>query len=336
MTTPSAIERRRAALPRLVLLGTLSAAFFSTTWLLNRIVSLAGGHWAWNASLRYFYVALILAAWLALRRGPHGLGAVLRRFRDRPFFWILTGSIGCGIFYSGVCFAGDHAPPWVLATTWQLTILATPLVLRGFGLRVPLHGVLFAILIFAGILLVNLNRLRDGLQLGQVLLGVVPILIAAFAYPIANQLVNRVRHDPARPPPAGPASRLDEAAAYLLLMVLGSLPFWILLLVGLAPPWPAPSQLFATFLIALCSGVLGTTLFLLARNATSDPYRIAAVDATQAGEVVFTLAGEVLLLGGALPDAVGLVGLAVVVAGLAGFMLRSRPEEAAEPVAGAP
>ena len=41
MTTPSAIERRRAALPRLVLLGTLSAAFFSTTWLLNRIVSLA-------------------------------------------------------------------------------------------------------------------------------------------------------------------------------------------------------------------------------------------------------------------------------------------------------
>ena len=71
------------------------------------------------------------------------------------------------------------------------------------------------------------------------------------------------------------------------------------------------------------AGTLATPLSLYARNLSSDPLRIAAVDATQAGEVAFALCGEAVFLGAALPDLVGWLGLLAVTGGLAGFLLQS-------------
>jgi hypothetical protein len=73
---------------------------------------------------------------------------------------------------------------------------------------------------------------------------------------------------------------------------------------------------------ALVAGCLATTLFLRARNRSTDPFRIAVVDATQAGDLAFALAGEIVLLGAALPGAAGWLGLGAVTAGLAGFIVR--------------
>lgn len=299
---------------RLLGLGLLAAALFSVTFVLNRAMSVQGGHWAWSAALRYVDMAVLLAAWVAARRGPGHLATVVREFFRRLRFWLGTGGIGFGVFYAGCCFAADHAPGWIVAATWQITILVSPLVLRGFGLAVPLRGVAFLALTFVGIAAVNAQRMAEGVTAEQILFGVVPVLVAAIAYPVGNQLLNRARHQS-----GAQAALLADPAVAVLLPTLGSLPFFALLLLVTAPPPPSSGQVAATAVVALFAGCFATALFLHARNLSNDPYRIAAVDATQAGEVGFALIGEMLLLGAPLPGLWGWLGLAATTAGLIGF-----------------
>ncbi len=146
--------------------------------------------------------------------------------------------------------------------------------------------------------------------------GVVPLCIAAFCYPIGNQLLNRLRHNTA------PLYRpLQDPLAAVLLMTLGALPFLIGLVIVVRPPAPDLGQITATGIIALVAGCLATPLFIHARNTSSNPYLIAAVDATQAGEVAFTLLGETLLTGHLSLGLADYAGLAAVMGGLTGFAL---------------
>lgn len=301
-------------MPSLLGLGLLAAALFSVTFVLNRAISLQGGHWLWSAALRYADMAVLLALWLAARRGPAALAAVWAAFVGRLRFWLMAGGIGFGVFYAGCCYAADHAPGWVVAATWQVTILMSPLVLRGFGLAVPRRGLLFLAVTFLGIVLVNVQQMAAGVTLAQVLHGVVPVLVAALAYPVGNQLLNRERHR------GGPQSALlADPVAAVLLLTLGALPFFGLLLALVQPPPPGMGQVVNTAIVALSAGCFATALFLHARNLSHDPYRIAAVDATQAGEVAFALLGEILLLGAPPPGPLGWLGLAAITAGLVGF-----------------
>ncbi len=306
-------------MPRLLGLGLLAAALFSVTFVLNRAMSLGGGHWVWSASLRYFDMALLLVGWLLFRRGPRYLADVLSLFRQRLRFWLVAGGIGFGVFYACCCFAADHAPGWIIAATWQITILATPFVLRAFGARVPLRGLVFLAFIFLGILILNAQRILAGVAPSQILAGVLPVLVAAVAYPVGNQLLNRAKH-------AGDeaATMLADPAAAVLLLTLGALPVFTVLILVTMPPLPSEGQIVATGVIALIAGCLATALFLYARNLSSDPFRIAAVDATQAGEVGFALLGEMLVLGAAPPDLLSWIGLVAVVGGLVGFAFQSR------------
>ena len=153
-------------LPRLIGLGLVAAALFSSTFVLNRAMSLAGGSWAWNAALRYIDMAVLMAGWVAFRGGVRTLGpgvaavpAAARLLadggRDRVRGFLQPASAS----------PPNHAPGWLVAATWQLTILATPLVLRAFGQRVPMRGVLFAVLIVLGIAVLNARGLAAGLPL---------------------------------------------------------------------------------------------------------------------------------------------------------------------------
>ena len=319
VTSQVPVERQQPGMPRLLGLGLLAAALFSVVFVLNRAMSLEGGHWVWSASLRYFYMTVLLAGWLLLWRGPKFLASVLRLFWQRLTFWLIAGGIGFGVFYAAICFAADHAPGWIVAATWQVTILATPLVLRAFGSRVPLHGLVFLLCIFLGIIILNARQLSHGVSLLQALAGVLPVLVAAFAFPVGNQLLNRAKH-------AGGenADVLADPAAAVLLMTLGALPLFIILIAATAPPPPSTNQLISTGIIAVLAGCLATTIFIYARNLSSEPYRIAAVDATQAGEVGFALLGEMFLLGAAPPDTLGWIGLMAVMGGLIGFTLKGR------------
>ena len=306
-------------MPQLIGLGLLAAALFSVVFVLNRAMSLEGGHWVWSASLRYVYMAALLGGWLLLRRDPGYLADVLRLFWRRLPFWLLAGGLGFGVFYAAICFAADHAPGWIIAATWQVTILATPFVLRAFGARVPLHGLAFLICIFLGVLILNVQRIFDGVTPLQAVAGMLPVLIAAVAFPVGNQLLNRAKHAGGKD-----GEILADPVASVLLMTLGALPVFIALIAVTAPPLPAASQITSTGIIAVVGGCLATTLFLYARNLSSDPYRIAAVDATQAGEVGFALLGEMFLLGAVAPGAIEWIGLAAVMCGLIGFTLKSR------------
>ena len=313
-----ASARLTPGLPGQVGIGLLAAALFSSTFVLNRAISLSGGPWIWNAALRYVDMAVLLASWIGLRGGLPRLLAVLGVFRRRLGFWLLAGGVGFGVFYLCICFAADHAPGWVVAATWQTTIVATPLVLRCFGRRVPLRGLLFAVVILAGIVTLNAGAIMAGLPGRQIMAACGPVLLAAVAYPVGNQLLNRARHA------GGDLAVLQDAPACVLLMTLGSLPVFLLALLLVTPPLPGAGQIVSTGLVALVAGCGATTLFLRARNRSADPYSIAAVDATQAAEVGFALLGEIVLLGGAWPDLAGWIGLAAVTAGLVGFVLAGR------------
>ncbi len=308
---------------KLLGLGVLAAFFFSSTFVLNRAMSLSGGFWVWSASLRYLWMIVFLCAGL-LAAGQHRLLlASLHLLRRHWRFWLLAGSVGFGIFYAGISFAASYAPSWVVATTWQFTVLASPFVLLLYGRRVPWRGVAFTLLIFGGIVLVSLGEAQAA-PWQDVVLGAVPVLIAAVANPLGLQLVweagaglrprnSRIPHitDPA----------LTNPFTRVLLLALGSVPFWLLLIVVTQPPPPTTNQWINTALVALSSGVIATSLFLAARHRAHSAYELAAVDATQAAEVIFSVAGEVLILGGALPGPLGWAGILLTIVGLVLYLL---------------
>jgi len=68
---------------RLLTLGLLAALFFSSTFILNRAMSLEGGDWVWSAVLRYAYMLLFLCLWLLITgkgRLLRDVGLVFRRY----------------------------------------------------------------------------------------------------------------------------------------------------------------------------------------------------------------------------------------------------------------
>ena len=189
---------------KLILLGLLAGAFFSSTFILNELMSNAGGHWFWSASLRYIFMWLIITAIIILQYGFTRIQALTTIFRQHWGFWCLTGSIGFGVFYTGICYAGDHVAGWVVAATFMFTVVTSLIVLMAFGQRFDKKFIIYAFLVFIGVVLVNVSEgLRasaladiDSAPMAEMLLyGALPALIAAFSYPIGNQLVWQVSHN---------------------------------------------------------------------------------------------------------------------------------------------
>ena len=300
---------------RIILIGVLASLFFSSTFVLNRAMSLEGGHWIWSASLRYFWMLAFLGFWLLVTgRGRLALDA-LRLFRKHFLFWILAGSVGFGVFYALITFSAAYAPGWVVAATWQTTILATPFVLLAFGRRVPLKALALTLLIFAGVVLINVEQASDA-KLSDVLLGALPVLVAAFAYPFGNQLVWEARQGENRFIPSIDHPAMDDSVCRVLMLTIGSLPLWVILLLVIAPPPPSTGQVMQTAIVAICSGVIATSLFLHARHLAKSTAELAAADCTQSMEVVFSLAGEAVLLGFVMPGIIGWSGIALTMLGL--------------------
>ena len=220
----------------LISIGLLSGLFFSTTFILNRMMSLEGGHWLWSASLRYAFMILILIGLISVFKGFDTIKGLIRLFLNHWKFWTLTGTIGFGGFYSLICFSADHSPGWVIAATWQLTIIATLVVLVCFGRSFPKKVWFFSIIIFAGVLMVNLSHMQV-LSLTELCMGVLPVLIAAFCYPIGNQLVweamngNRFLPDINNP-------LLENPFHKVLLLSWGCVPFWLILVAIIRPQLP--------------------------------------------------------------------------------------------------
>ncbi len=305
-------------MPRLMLLGLAAGMFFSATFIFNRAMSLEGGHWYWSAALRYAYMVLFLGVGINLFKGGAYFRQVLSEFRQHWAFWIVSGTIGFGGFYALICFAADHSPGWVVATTWQMTIIATLFVLMLFGKTFSKKIWLYSAVVFTGVLLVNISQI-EAADTMTLLLGASPVLLAAFLYPLGNQLVWEAKHG-RKGLPEVDARLLDNAFAKVFLLSLGSLPFWVLLFPFTEATIPSHGQLINVALVALFSGVIATSLFLSARNSADNASKLAAVDATQSSEVIFALAGEALFLQASLPNLMGVLGMLVACAGLIAFV----------------
>lgn len=114
--------------------------------------------------------------------------------------------------------------------------------------------------------------------------------------------------------------------AWMLLLTLGTIPFWLVLILMTTPPPPSPGQIINTALVALFSGIIATSLFLHARHLAANAYEIAAIDATQSSEVIFSLLGEIIFLQGALPGGQGAIGVILTLVGLTFYIRAQTPQ----------
>ena len=150
----------------------------------------------------------------------------------------------------------------------------------------------------------------------EILMGGLPVIVAAFCYPVGNQLVWEVQNSQHTFLPKIDNQELNQPFAKVLLMTMGSIPFWVLLIIIFQPPAPTASQISQTAVVALFSGIIATSLFLYARQISTNSYELSAVDATQSSEVIFALIGEVLFLDADLPNLLGGTGIVITILGL--------------------
>ncbi len=295
-----------------LLLGLLASVFFAVTFILNRSMELSGGSWMWSASLRFFFMLPFFVAIAAMRGTLRSLFAELKQ---SPLAWVTWSFFGFVLFYAPITYAAASGPGWLVSGTWQLTIVAgvllTPLFTdtqngKKVRRKIPLGALAISCVILAGVAFLQLEK-SNGLTMSAFSVGVLPVLIAAFAYPLGNRKMMELC-----------GGRLDTFTR-ILGMIIASLPFWIVISFAgwLNAGPPSSSQLAQTFIVGLSSGVIATTLFFIAtdRSRNSDS-KLASVEATQSAQVLFTVIGEVLLFHSPLPGPLATGGIALIVIGM--------------------
>lgn len=300
---------KQSQFARALWFGILGALFFAFTFIFNRSMNLSGGSWLWSASLRYLFSLPMLAV-LVWRKGE--LTGVLSGIKKAPLTWLIWSTVGFGLFYGPLSLASIYGESWFVAATWQVTILAGLLLTPLFGQRVPGKQLLMTLVILLGIILIQIPYFGSGLGSGVVRASLL-ILLAAFAYPLGNRkMMVHCKQDQL------------STTQRVFGMTLMSMPFWLLLSVfaGVGAGLPSGGQILQSLIVAVFSGVVATLLFFEATNLVKHNHKqLAVVEATQAGEVLFTLLGGCLFLGDRLPSLLGFFGIAIVTIGIIGNSL---------------
>ncbi|MHC9084005.1 multidrug resistance efflux transporter family protein [Luteimonas sp. RIT-PG2_3] len=310
--------RRRALLA--VGIALLSALFFTMTYVLNRIAATGGGHWAWTASLRYLITLPLL---LPLMPWQGGIAPVWRAMRAHPWAWLRYSAIGFVLFYALLSYAAASGPSWLVAGSFQFTVIAgmlcAPLLYRDARARIPRAGVLVAVVIIAGVLLMQFGHSSGGLDLAA-WLALACVLGSAVAYPIGNRLL--LLH-------LEQTGESLNATQRVFGMTLASQPLWWLLAAiawQVAGP-PSTSQVVLAAGVALSAGVVATILFFQATGMVRDnPVALGATEAMQAAELLFATLIGVWWLKEAWPHGPALAGAGLVMLGIVAFAwLVARP-----------
>ncbi|MCW1923190.1 multidrug resistance efflux transporter family protein [Luteolibacter arcticus] len=311
----SSMKEQRKSLGQGLLLGLTAAAFFSVSFVLNRKMADAAGHWAWSASLRFLMMVPVLALIITARRQWSRFWEMWHISRVG---WIAWGTLGCGIFYAALTAACSVSPAWVVAATWPVAIvigiLLGPLLYDDHRRKIPKLALLFSTTIVAGVVLLQAEEFRAG-NAGHVLLGILLVLASATAHPLGNRKSMNLME----------AARLPaDAILRLSLMIFGSLPLCgLLCLWGFVEAGPPPPAQLATVALVAAAGLIATPLFYMATDRVNrDAASLAAVEATQAAEIVFTLLLEAWLIGIRPPGALGILGLILITGGM---LLHARP-----------
>lgn len=284
-------------------LGIAGSFFFAFTFILNRSMHLSGGSWIWSASLRYLFTFPIMALIVGK---THGFKRIHHMISKNIWRWMIWSTVGFGLFYAPLSFASDYGESWLIAASWQITIVMGILLTPLFHKRIPLKNLLASGIILIGVFLLQLNNIMN-MEIHTTLMTLFPILIAAIAYPLGNRKMMEIARDD--------LSTIERTYG----MTLCSLPFWCFLSVfGIATTGlPSLDQALQSFSVALFSGVIATLLFFKATDLVkSNHNQLAMVESTQSGEVIFTLIGGTLFLGDSIPDFLGAFGILLIVFGM--------------------
>ena len=298
-------------------IGILSSLFFAVTFILNRSMELSGGSWLWSSSLRYFFMVPFLIAIVAYRKG---FAPMKKEIKNKPIPFFIWSVVAFVFFYGPLTYAAAYSPGWLLAGTWQLTIVAGVLLAPLFTLvvksadgdqkirqKIPAVSLGITLIILAGVVLIQIPHAQN-VELRTLMLGIIPVVIAAFAYPLGNRKMMNLL-----------GGRLDTFQR-VLGMTLMTMPVWIgvaiyaMFTVGA----PSMSQVIQSCIVGVSSGVIATTLFFMATDRVRDDQsKLAAVEATQSTQLIFVIIGEMLIIGIALPGPIALTGIAVIILGMA-------------------
>lgn len=303
-----------------VAIALLSALFFTCTYVFNRAAAVEGGHWAWTASLRYLITLPLLLLVMPLQGG---VAPVWRAMRAHPGPWLLWSGIGFGLFYLCLSFAAASGPSWLVAGTFQVTVIAgvlcAPLLYRDARARIPRPALAVGVVIVVGVLLMQFGHGGGALDRdGWIALGLV--VVSAIAYPLGNRglLLHLERTELATGAPG------LNATQRVFGMTLASQPLWWLVAAFAFARAGAPpiGQVWLAGGVALGAGIIATVLFFQATGMVrNDPTALAATEAMQAAEILFATLISVLWLGEAWPQGRALGGAVVVIAGIVAFSL---------------
>lgn len=301
-----------------VAIALLSALFFTCTYVLNRAAATGGGHWAWTAALRYLITLPLMACMLVVMPWQGGMKPVWRAIRAHPGPWLLWSGIGFVLFYLLLSYAAASGPSWLVAGTFQLTVIAgmlcAPFLYRDARARIPIPALIAGIVVVCGVLLMQVGY--GGGRLDRAAwIALAAVAVSAFAYPLGNR---------------GLLLHLERvgielnATQRVFGMTLASQPLWWAVAAGAFVTTGAPpaSQVFLAAGVALGAGVIATVLFFQATGMVrNDPTALAAAEAMQAAEILFATLIGALWLGEAWPQDRALWGAVIVIAGIVAFSI---------------
>lgn len=294
-------------------LALCSALFFTLTYVLNRSLVASGGHWAWAVILRYLLTLPLLAVVLPLQGG---LGELPRELRRHARPWLLWSGVGFVLFGVPLTWAASSGPSWLVAGSFQTTVLAgpllAPLIYRDERRALAWRTLALGALIVAGVFALQWGHAQGHLRAGD-WLAIGAVVLSAFAYPLGNRkLLLHLEQC---------GTRLN-AVQRVFGMTLCSWPLWLVFALvawfTIGPPSLREALLAGG--VALSSGTIATILFFRATDMVRrEPTALAAVEAMQAAELLFATLLGVLLLGEAWPHGYAAFGALAIIVGIALF-----------------
>lgn len=291
-------------------LGIIASFFFSFTFILNSQMNISGGSWIWSSSLRYLFMLPILFIITLLNKR---LATVIREIKRAPLSWIIWSTVGFGLFYAPLSFASQYGASWLVAGTWQITIVAGALMAPFFKdkttkekCKLSKKFLFISSIILLGVFLMQFEEVKS-ISFVEGLLAVLPVILAAFAYPLGNRMMIKLCNNK--------LNTIDRVFG----MTLCSIPFWLILSIfGITSiGLPMAGQIIQALIVAVFSGIISTVLFFKATDLVSNnPHNLAVIESTQAGEVIFTVIGSVLILKDAIPSPISILGLILIISGM--------------------